>query len=269
MDRTEADLMNQGLPKWPQHYVTGMPVTVEQAKEIIRRTDTFFTHGYDGNNHEYNRWVRQTLGMPPGWMDNESPPWPKDDAPESEKQKAIEARRAHYAEERRLRELFEARWHPIDTQYVHNSWVSCSFIGGPHGWCHPDGQIGFTDNVGKWPSIEDVLADWQKLAEAFPFLDIGATLRNGESCEDDTQAVVSIVVKNGRAFLADPVTTDVHAAHAVAVRRSDSVGSSIDEFRKNMNNPFREQGISDEWIHEWAEKFTPPGQRIVVGGPTK
>ena len=32
-----------GLPKWPQMYTTGLPVAIEQAKEIIRRTDSYFT----------------------------------------------------------------------------------------------------------------------------------------------------------------------------------------------------------------------------------
>ncbi len=37
-----ANLLNRNLPKWPQMLVTGDSLTIEQAKEIIRRTDRFF-----------------------------------------------------------------------------------------------------------------------------------------------------------------------------------------------------------------------------------
>jgi hypothetical protein len=41
--KEDVTLLDRGLPKWPQMRVEGVPVTLEQAKEIIRRTDTFFT----------------------------------------------------------------------------------------------------------------------------------------------------------------------------------------------------------------------------------
>lgn len=255
MARTEQELMAQGLPKWPQHYVTGAPVTVEQAKEIIRRTDTFFAGGYGGNNHSYNGWVRKTLGMAPGLWDRPHRPFPKDDATDAEKEADRVARNAELTEDRRLFDLFEKRWHPLSTSYVHNSWVSCSFIGGPYGWCHPDGQIGYVDNVGKWPSIESVFEDWKILAEAFPFLDIGVTLYDGESSEQGTRPVVSMVVKAGKVELADPLAVNVHEKHAKAQRRSDSAHDSVTEFITSYGNPRREQGLPDEWIEEWAAKF--------------
>ena len=64
MDKEKhVKLLRRELPKWPRHLVTGKPLTVEQAKEVIRRTDTFFG-GWGGNNHDYNRWVRDAVGMP-------------------------------------------------------------------------------------------------------------------------------------------------------------------------------------------------------------
>ena len=63
-------LKDRYLPKWPLMYTTGKPVTQEQAKEIIRRTDTFFI-GYSGNNRAYNQRVRRLLGMPPGFSDHD------------------------------------------------------------------------------------------------------------------------------------------------------------------------------------------------------
>lgn len=257
MARTEQDLLGLGLPKWPQHYVTGKPMTVEQAKEVIRRTDSFFVHGYGGNNHEYDSWVRKTLGMAPSHWDRPHRPFPPDDAPQAVKDADMTARQAEWAEDDRLRGLFAKRWHPLQTAYVHNSWISCSFIGGPHGWCHPDGSIGFVDNVGKWPSVESIFNDWKMLAEAFPFIDVSATLYDGESCEDGTRPVVSMVVRDSKVMLVDPLVENVHAMHAKAQRRADSLSDSTSEFIRQMNNPRRELGLPDEWIHEWAAKFGP------------
>lgn len=251
----QIELSQRGLPEWPQMYVTGKPVTLEQAKEIIRRTDTFFDWG-GGNNHEYNRWVKETLGIPPDpWFgygyDQESldqrDRWEKLSPEERQKE------RDAYAEKRAA---WEGRWNCVRTSYVHNNWISCSFIGGPHGWCHPDGNIGFVDNVGKWPSVTEIYEDWKTLVEAFPFLDVAVTLFSGESCEENAEPVVTLLVKDGQVTLAEP--NDVHHDnHPKATRRDDSVDSATDEFIGSWGNPRREQGIPDEWIREWAARTAP------------
>ena len=59
------ELKNMRLPKWPHMVVWGTPVTQEQAKDIIFRTDAFLTHMSSyagGNNHAWNAWANQTLG---------------------------------------------------------------------------------------------------------------------------------------------------------------------------------------------------------------
>lgn len=237
---TNEELLGRGLQKWLQHYVTGESVTIEQAKEIIRRTDSFFVGGYGGNNHAYDKWVRETLRMPDDYTDS-----PRDGSDED--------RRAWWERQREQSEAFKLRWRPVDTEYVHNSWLSCSFVGGPHGWCHPDGRIGFIDNVGKWPSVENVLADWQAIAAAWPFLKIGATLFSGEECETDRMAVVSLVISSGAVVLADPALVNVHAGHEEAVRRTGGERDATNEFIARFNDPRRERGIPDEWIREWAK----------------
>lgn len=213
--------------------VTGQPIPVEEAKEIIRRTDSFFGWLGGGNNRQYDDWVCDMLCVDLKHL------W---DAKED------------WHEKHARQEFFFRRWRRIQTQYVHNSWLSSAFIGGPHGWCHPDGQIGYVDNVGKWPSIDDILKDWRKLARTFPFLDIGVTLYDREECEDGRHAVVSIAVSNGRAKLVDPLCVDVHAAHSPATRAGEVI-SATDAFVRSMRNgdERREQGIPDEWIYEWAQ----------------
>jgi hypothetical protein len=237
-----TELMHRGLPKWPQHYVTGVPVTVEQAKEIIRRTDTFFAGWGGGNNRAFNRKVRELLKMPSDVMDE-----PRDLTPEETG--------AMWKRRDELHQAFTERWKPISTSYVHNNWVSCAFIGGPHGWCHPDGQIGFVDNVGKWPDVEDVYKDWVTLAEAFPFIEVGATLFDGEECEDNTRPVVSFAIKDGKVTPVDPAVTDVHAGHPKATRAPNGVRSAIDTFMLSFNDNSREQGLPEAWFHEWAKAF--------------
>ncbi len=56
--------LNIALPKWPQMIVTGKPVTIHQAKDIILRTDSFLTDSYEhagGNNQEFNDWYRKYI----------------------------------------------------------------------------------------------------------------------------------------------------------------------------------------------------------------
>lgn len=219
-----TDLLNRGLPKWPQMLVTGVPVP-DRAKEIIRCTDSFFTHGYDGNDHDWNRAVRKALGMPEEYDQGKG---------------AYDSNRFHaYWEELRV---WRERWGAIETQYVHNSWVSCSFVYGAHGWCHPDGRIGFIDNVGKWPSVEEIREDWSMLASAFPFLDLGVTLMSGESCEESTNPIVSMRVRNGSVQLIDPEKEDVHVGHPLA---GEIVGT-----RPILGN---EIGVPQGWINDWAK----------------
>ena len=109
-----------------------------------------------------------------------------------------------------LRSLFVYYFMYIETEYVWNNWVSSCFIGGPHGWCHPDGTIGYSTNVGKWPEVSDVYDDWTKLAEAFPFLEVEATLMSGEDCEIFTEPVVSMLIRNGTVELIDPKERNIH-----------------------------------------------------------
>ena len=56
-------LLDRGLPKWPQMLVTGASVTKEQALEIIRRTDSFFSYPH-GNDHAFVEEAVRLVGFP-------------------------------------------------------------------------------------------------------------------------------------------------------------------------------------------------------------
>ena len=206
-----VDYMQVALPKWPQMIVTGAPVTVEQAKEIILRTDDFLTSTSEyagGNNREFNNNYRSTAGL----TNND------------------------WGLESYVREEFKY----INTSYVSNSWASSSFVYGPHGWCSPTGQIHFSDNVGKWPNVSDIYDDWVSIAEAFPFLDLTATLFSGESCEDDTYAMCTIYVKNGKVWVAEPTV----------VPPTDS-----EKQARNIFDNRTEIGLPSDWYDEYAARI--------------
>lgn len=202
-------LLNIELPKWPQMIVTGADITKEQAHEIILRTDDFLTStcGWlGGNNHDFNQHYRTETGLTG----------------------------LNYYDSDHLNKAMKV----LDCNYVYNRWASSSFVYGPAGWCSPEGKIAFFHNVGKWPTVEEVLDDWIMIALAFPFLDLNVTLMKCESCEDIKTPLVNIRVVNGTAELAQP---DL------------SVHSEVpdDYFEFKFTNVNRELGLDAEF-YEWA-----------------
>ncbi len=194
---TQEELLNKGLPKWPQMIVTGKSVTSDQALDIIFRTDSFLTDCDEwsgGNAKQFNNWYREISGLNNFRIENGG----------------------DSTDFKLLRPFWDKRQQFLDsigfisTNYVHNSWGSCAFIFGPHGWCHPDGTIQYSDNIGKYPSVEEVLEDWTKLAVAFPYLDLNVTLMSDESGEDHKIPVVNNRVINGIATLEEP-NLEVHS----------------------------------------------------------
>lgn len=230
------DMGHMGLPKWPQMVVRGQSVTVDQAKEIIRRTDTAFTRSLSGNDHETVRLIATKLGLPssmyhlPGNWDRGPVDW-------------------------EAAEVFRELWGTIQTEYVHNNWVSSAFVFGPHGWCHPNGTICYDDNVGKWPDLDEIVKDWDALATAFPFLELTATLMDGESCEDNTSPVVTLMVKDGTVTVCPP------ERQPVVVPRD--MGAALSALFQNI--PGQECGIPMEWIDEWGAQHWTKVQAQTAG----
>jgi len=230
------ELLNRGLPKWPQMIVTGKKLTEGQALEIIRRTDSFFNYP-SGNNHSFIKKAVEILEFP---YDRDL--W---------KIKDTEERFKKYEEYKNKKEEFHDKWGTIETEYVHNSWISCAYIGGTHGWCHPDGTIGYSDNIGKYPSAEEVYTEWCLLVKEFPFIDVGVTLMDGEYCEDNISPVVSFRIKNGEVEVINPEIEDVHKEHEKVENRE------IDEVviaKRLMDDSF-ENAIPLEILKQWHDKI--------------
>lgn len=224
---------NKYLPKWCQMLVWGESVTHEQAMEIIIRTDSFFEYA-SGNNHKFNESLKIKLNYP----DNDyNMPYEK------------------WNEYYESKEKFDKSVKRITTEFVNNSWISCCFIGGVHGWCHPTGEIGYVDNIGKYPSVEEVYNEWMLLSKEFPFLNLYVTLMSGEGCEDDSYPVVTMKVENGIVEFIEAILPENPPR-----RRNNSNGNDIDivsligGYGQRIENYFTEDYIV-EWFENVKDKY--------------
>jgi len=229
--------LSQSLPKWPQMIVVGHPVTVDQAEEIIRRTDMFF-RGYGGNDHDFDARLRQLCRMSPerSYDGNDANfqrhPWP-----------------VNYEYDQRWR----GAWGFLDTAYVHTDWISSCYIGGPHGWVHPNGGIGANTNVGKWPSCEEIFHDWMLISAAWPFLDLGVVLMNDENVNADTSTpILGFRIKDGQIEIVDPKTRDLTAELPYAETKSFEEHLAERGFRDQEH----EHGAPEEWFSRWEALAT-------------
>lgn len=213
---THPDLLHRGLPKWPALLVQGRSVTREQAMEILLRTnDTYFST----NDREFLASVLDTLGI------------------------SVAADRSYLTPDwNSLREFFESIHH-LDLHYLTNSRIVSAWIGGPHGWCNWDGAIFSANyNIGKWPSVGEVLSDWTTIAQAFPFLSLRSQLMSGETSEENTEPVVEFVVENAHVTLTKP--------EALLTPIQDD---AVDSFVTRFEVPGRERGCTPALLSEALE----------------
>ena len=92
--------------------------------------------------------------------------------------------------------------------YLRNEQIWSSWIGGPHGWCDWEGNIGCnTYNIGKYPDVKKVKEEWEQVAKAFPTLSLRAQLIDQEICmvgECEWKPLVEFVVSEGRVTVVEP-----------------------------------------------------------------
>jgi hypothetical protein len=189
--------MDIALPKWPAFLVKGDSVTEERAAEILIRTDYGIPDfRYAGNDKYHAQLLSNLFGIPEEYEDGVRHP-----------EKRTKAQEAKQTDEMRIRwasmEALEKKLGKLSLNYLQNSWIVSCYIGGPHGWCNWDGEIGNNDtNIGKWPSVEEVTKDWEQIATAFPFLNLECQLCNHEAGYPHENQVsgpiVKFVVKKGK-----------------------------------------------------------------------
>lgn len=177
-----TELFNKDLPKWPCLLVSGKKVTSEQAAVIIIRTEhiPFFS-----NDHDFEAKVNEVFGFKYTRYGAETP---------------IDVIRAEWDHN----EQIKTDLGHLDLEYLGNSQIMSAYIGGPHGWINWNGDVFCNDyNIGKWPSVREVYEEWQKIAVAFPFLELRSQLLSQENCENG-DPVVEFLIKDGQVEIKEP-----------------------------------------------------------------
>lgn len=168
--------------KWPALFVKGPKLTEAQANEVIvRLTDPYWLIG---NDREWGRLTHEAFGIA------------------CDDRYGLDNYQAYDRECRRVyRELGT-----VHTEYLGLAGrVYSAMIGGSYGWCNWDGTIAGAYNVGKWPSVEELTAQWTDVARAFPFLTLTAQAFDCEVIEMDgrEELVAEWTVAGGVAVLDD------------------------------------------------------------------
>lgn len=277
----QEEPLHRYLGIYPILRVTGVPVSQEQAVEIIRRTDRFF-RDLTSNDYSYLARISRRLRIPL-WEDY------KRELRRDQGYRAYEANLdrlrgtdaymdalsgEHYEAYRAALRRHEddhhrwlTAWGYLEPEYVRNDWVSSQYVYGPHGWCHPDGTIGHVDRVGKGQIAEEVYHDWCILAQAFPFLELGASLiREGLYEGEVDSAQVSFRISGGQVAILDPELADVHAGHPLPTRggptspfSSDQGDQASEDRLATLHTLLRTVGLVGQtrmipwsWIEAWA-----------------
>lgn len=144
--------MGEYLGKWPEMVVTGDPVTREQANEILIRT-MHRNYWNSCNDREWTAAINEVLGFKDVYAS-----------------KTFEARMDVWGENSDLMDSLGV----LELEYIYNSRIASAYIFGPHGWMNWDGTITGNPsyNVGKWPEETELIEEWERVAEAFPYLNL-------------------------------------------------------------------------------------------------
>lgn len=238
---TKQEFFNIGLPKWPALAVVGKAVTPKQAYEILIRTDNLY---FSSNDREFDKQLNETLfdiEIPKAGYDTANDAIAvklgldiKDSSGLSDKWQRIEE----------YKQPFLDAIKPVSLSYLANHRIVSSWIGGPHGWCDWQGNIGCRNyNIGKYPSVQEVYEEWKAIAEAFPFLELTCQLMSHEAGPEDgiDKPLVEYRVSNGRVIMVNPKAPITNTAFG-----------SGDMFER-FSNPFAERGCSIELFKQALE----------------
>jgi hypothetical protein len=197
MKMKNQDFFNLGLPKWPAFVVVGEPVTPEQAAEIILRTDSLY---FSTNDQAWAEDLNSYL-----YDVEPCSSYRLTDAIQSK----LGLADRDWEKVSRYENAVTVAVGKIPLNYLNNHQIASSWIGGAHGWCSWNGEIGCSNyNIGKWPSVGEVYDEWARIAKAFPFLELKCQLMNHEASDrdgvDDPGPVVEFRIKNGRVKMVKP-----------------------------------------------------------------
>ena len=214
LSKKELDILARHLPSESYQFANGKSVTVDQAKEIIRRTDTYFVYddrslcfGFD----EY--WEQQCTLL----LDSE--------------------RGYKY-------------WKHVNVEYILNNWIG-NPEGCFRGWIHPNGLIGSRHPIGKVPYGRELYLEWCMIAEAFPFLEMAVSYSDG-AFENDRK-VMSFLIHNGYVQVVDPNKDNAHEDYPEPPQELKPK-TNIPNFKKFEIEKIHPQvsAVPLEWMREWV-----------------
>lgn len=134
--------------KWPAARLSGPDVSTENALEYIRRTDSCLINPeHKFNNRYFEDQLSYMIGNP----------YISGDLKDFQKSWAWQ-------------EKYSESFGHVELEHLGSSYVASSYIGGPNGTVSPSGKVSRANNFGKWPSVEEVEDDLNKIAESFPWL---------------------------------------------------------------------------------------------------
>lgn len=173
--------------KWPQCIISGDKVTEEQALDIIKRTDDFYVYPI-GNNRVFIKMAMEALKIP-----QETPIKDTDTAEEINKkfETDINNKEKYFKKNKIIAQSIS---------YLKNSYISSCFIAGYCGWVHTDGTIGYSFNIGKWPTAKEIVDDLFLFGENFPYLKMFVTIMDNEN-DYATKSLDTYILDHGQVHL--------------------------------------------------------------------
>lgn len=178
-------LLDDDLPKWCRLVVVGDAVSEDQAAEIILRTSDLY---FVTNDKEWQRQLHAVLNINHEKSSNCYYYPSSDDLANANKSLGV-----------------------LDIEYLQNMQIASCYIDGAKGWCAWDGHIGCDGyNIGKWPSVSKIFAEWELIAAAFPFLKLRCQIWNCEygadtdDVNESPKPVAEFIVENGTVSLVNP-----------------------------------------------------------------
>ena len=196
-----------------------MYVTLEQAKEIIFRTDTHLWNPvYGGNNKNHERRY--------------------------EEETKVKEHFSNIIDQLNFLQYLYDCVGVLNLEFIKSSYSYSAYIGGPTGFCSPSGKIFYNHNIGKWPSVEEVYNEFNLIADAFPFISLKATIYNQESCYSlYSIPVVHFIVENG-------IVTITEQSQGLDKYKTVNEKKFEEHISAMINDSSRELGLPHEWYDE-------------------
>jgi hypothetical protein len=220
------------LPKWPALVVVGKPVTREQAMQILIRTDDLY---FSTNDRIWDKQLNEyfyDLTIDEAGYNSDT---------DAIRKKLNLPKDGGWNEIYEYQNSYTSAVKSISLSYLKNQRIGSSWIGGPHGWCDWRGNIHSCNyNIGKWPTVPEIYNEWEKIAKAFPFLDLTCQLMGHEAGEEDTAVnpVIQFRIKGGKVKMSIP-------KKPIAI---PAFGS--DDMISRFSNPHAERGCTFDQFKE-------------------